>query len=185
MEVTWITVLVSAAISALTGTVVSLLAVSQVTVRQRRATQRAEARDELRSLVSPLLADLRKYQLNLKSSLEREAERAILDDHRIVTEILAAAAPLSWWRRKLVRRRCNHIFGAYWTQLAEDLPFNVGSDSLGAVFVPFLQAARLEADGKLSGSPVNSAIHKAYMENPGHARQERLARELRYLKEAR
>lgn len=176
----WSTVVVSAAISAIVGALVSIAAVSQTTVRQRRAERRDEALLALKRVVTPLRSDLRLCELGIRTGNKRTSERSHIDDHRLATDVLDSTEKTSRLRSSLVRRRCRRVFGEYWTTLAEEMPY--ADDSLGSAVVPaLLGAPRLLENGTLRSSPVAGLLHRAYMEDPGSREQSQLHRELRRL----
>lgn len=170
----------SAGVSAVVGAVVSLLAVSQTTVRQRRAERREAARLNLRQTVGALLDELARYQYQAgRPAPKRDDQHAHPEDHAAVVAIRAAAEDLPAWRRALIDRRSRRVFGAYWTDLARDYPSQLdgGSGSFTAQL-----AAHFHGRG---GDPLDSLIHRAYAHPPGHPTQTDLRRELRRLAAAR
>ncbi len=175
----WPTVLLSAGISAVVGAVVSLLAVSQVTTRRARAERADASRRALAAVVGPLRSDLRKYQLGMNRGLQRGPATAQLDDHRLVSGILAASSDLPWWRRRLVERRCRRVFGDHWTDLARDWPYD--PSSVGAALGPSLMAGIRAGKNGQSAAPVAGLIHRAYTNAPGHVLLQQLDRQLRLL----
>jgi hypothetical protein len=71
---------------------------------------------------------------------------------------------LPGWRRALVHRRCNRVFGKYWTRLADELPDDgSGTKGLTAMVV----SSKLSAAGKISDDPLGGLFHQADMEEPG------------------
>jgi hypothetical protein len=176
----WSTVILSAAVSAVVGALVSLAAVSQTTVRQRRAERRDEALLALKKIVVPLRLDLRLYELGVRTGNKRTAERSHVDDHRLATAVLDSTENMGKLRSALVRRRCRRVFGEYWATLAEEMPY--ADDSLGSAVVPaLLGAPMLLESGALKSSPVAGLMHRAYMGDPGSPEQTQLRRELRRL----
>jgi hypothetical protein len=176
----WSTVIASAAVSAIVGALVSITAVSQTTVRQRRAERRDDALLTLKRVATTLRSDLRLYELGIRTGNKRTAERSHIDDHRLATAVLDSTENMSRLRTSLVRRRCRRVFGGYWATLAEEMPY--ADDSLGSAVVPaLLGAPRLQASGTLKSSPIDSLLHRAYMEDPGSREQAQLRRELRRL----
>lgn len=176
----WSTLLVSAAVSALVGALVSIAAVSQTTVRQRRAERRDEALLALKRVVMPLRMDLRLFELRVRTGNKRTAERSHVDDHRLATAVLDTTEDMGRLRSLLVRRRCRRVFGEYWTTLAEEMPY--ADDTLGSAVVPALFGApRLVESGALKSSPMDGLFHRAFMEDPGNREHAQLRRELRRL----
>lgn len=174
--------LASTGVSAVVGAVVSLLAVSQTTVRRARAERREAARLAVRERVAPLLAELARYEYLRPPEPRRSAERSHMDDHAAVMSIRRAAADLPPWRRWLVDRRCRRVFGAYWTDLARDYPSakSEGNESFSAWFAASVRDRR-EGDP----SPLDGLMQRAYSESPGHPMLRELRRELRRLAAAR
>jgi hypothetical protein len=67
-----------------------------------------------------------------------------MEDHRLVSQTLAASSTLPGWRRALMHRRCNRVFGKYWRRLADDLPDDgSGTKGLTAMVV----SSKLSAAG--------------------------------------
>lgn len=168
--------------SAVVGAVVSLLVVSQTTVRRRRAERREAAREAVTAAVAPLLVELGRYRYQVRRPEPKrageQADLAHLEDHAQLVTIRTAAADLPGWRRWLVDRRCRRIFGNYWNDLARDYPTRTDADTLTAWLAVSMN------DGA-SGDPRQSLIHRTYAEPPGHALGAELARELRRLSAAR
>lgn len=181
----WGTVLASAGVSAVVGAVVSLLAVSQVTVRQARAAEREDARRSIRELAETQVRLVMRY-----SFVEREGSRAMrdsddgtshLDDHTTVAAILIAARGLSKMRRRLVERRCRRIFGRYWVDLA--LYYPSASANGEESFLVWLTANTGIVPTK--NDSWESLIHRAYSKPPGAPEQRELGHELRRLAASR
>ena len=103
-----------------------------------------------------------------------------MDDHAVVARLLRAAEPLTWWRRRLVARRCRRIFGSYWTDLAIDYPSNGAVDETGSVAAWFAAAMK----GQEPQGPLDALMHRAYCELPPHKLLDGLCRELRLLRNA-
>jgi len=63
--------------------------------------------------VTPILTDVRQYQAHARSSLARDPadNHFHLSDLNLCAELLAKSENLSIWRRPLVRRRLNRLFG--------------------------------------------------------------------------
>jgi hypothetical protein len=176
----WSTLIVSAAVSAVVGALVSIAAVSQTTVRQRRADRRDQALVALKKIVVPLRMDLRLFELRVRTGMKRTAERSHIDDHRLATAVLDTTEDMGRLRRLLVRRRCRRIFGEYWASLAEEMPY--ADHSLDSAMVPaLLGAPRLLESGALKSTPMDGLFHRAYMRDPGGREQAQLRKELRRL----
>lgn len=174
------TLLASAAVSAVVGTLVSVAAVSQVTVRRARAERADAARRAVVGIVSPLRVDIGKYRARMLPGLGREPQTAQMADYETVSRVLAAAADLPGWRRRLVLRRCRRVFGRYWTDLAELSPAD--PSSLGSIVAPVLVAEyqRLKAGADLSGR-TDGLMHRALCCPPEDGMVGDLARELAQL----
>ncbi len=182
-HVDWLTLIASAGVSPVVGAVVSLVAVSQVTVRRARAERREAARLAVAAVVKPLQLELARYTYaaGQRTSSKRDNEAAHMDDHRHVVAILGAAPDLPAWRRRLVDRRCRRVFGAYWCDLARDYPSagETGGGSLTAWLASSMQ------DHHGAEDPRSSHLHRAYATPPGSPVQDELRRELRRLAAAR
>lgn len=105
----------------------------------------------LRQTVAPAQAELHKYQLGLQRGLKRDHKSSHMEDHSRASAVLKAVAPLPWWRRRLVQRRCGLVCGEYWSRLAIDLPASEQGDSLSA----WLSSTILENKGLSAGSVRN------------------------------
>lgn len=179
------TILVSAGVSAVVGALVSLAAVSQVTIRRSRAERAEAARRAVRAMVGPLLLDVRRYRAEMSAGLQREQDTGQGEDYVTVSRLLTVAADLSCWRRTLVLRRSRRIFGRAWTDLAELSPADPSSP--GSLFAPILQAqyraARLGA--VTESRPPPGLLHRAFCQPPNGALLPRLDRELRRLAASR
>lgn len=182
-RVDWSTLLASAGVSAVVGAVVSLLAVSQTTVRRAKAERADASRLAVRECVAPLLAELARYQYVGLERAKREAETSHMDDHAHVVAIRSAAADLPGWRRWLVDRRCRRVFGDYWTDLARDYP-SVGRET-GGTLTAWFAASVAESKRPPGARPVDGLMHRAYSQQSGHTLVDRLRRELRRLAAAR
>lgn len=173
----WSTVILSTGVSAVVGSVVSLLAVSQTTIRQRRAERHDQARQDLRKLLAPLRTDLRKYQSRMNAGLKREDLTTHHgDDYALASQVLVMAEQLSNGRRWLVRRRTRRLLGSFMFNVADIAPLK--GDTLGAL-APLLvaqydpsKANVEEADDRFG------ELHRALMTNPGSPELAKLEREL-------
>lgn len=178
------TILVSAAVSAIVGAVVSLLAVSQVTVRQAKAQRAYEAHQAVNAVVEPWVSDVGMYRLHRLSSLERQPDTPHAEDHARVTEVLGAADGLPAWRRWLVRRRLLRLFGPFWLDLGSHRPAD--TSTLGSSMAVILQAQmHASRHGHDHREQVSGLYHRALSQEPGHPLQDRLIRELGRLAQCR
>jgi hypothetical protein len=125
----WETVLVSAAISTVVSALITLLMAGRVAIRQRRAEAAEAGLVELRTTVDPWRLEVTQYGLGMANSLRRDSSASHGDDHARATQVMNTALKLRRVRRWLVRRRCRAVFGAYWTTLAEQMPWNGESDT--------------------------------------------------------
>lgn len=178
--INWPTLFASAGVSAVVGSVVSLIAVSSVTVRTERAKRREAARVALKQAVQPLLADLARYQFSdLRTSAKREGNSLPLEDYETVVKIREAALGLSALRRSMVDHRCREIFGRSWVQLAEDYPAGA-SGGLGAYL-----ASATNSRGNEPHDGASSLFHRTYSKPPSQGGGKALRRQLRLLSKAR
>lgn len=175
--VDWSTVLASAGVSAVVGAVVSLLTVSQTTVRRARAERRETARLAVADTAAPLVRELTRYRFQRENGKpRRDNANAHLDDLGKVMALRKAAANLSWWRRWLVDRRCRRVFGDYWADLARDYPSDRPAGE--SEFSTWLAASMSD---RHRGDPRESLIHRTYAAPPADPLAGKLARELRLL----
>ncbi|MEP7739153.1 hypothetical protein ABKW28_15995 [Nocardioides sp. 31GB23] len=176
----WSTVALSTALSALVGTLVSLAAVSQTTIRQRRAERRDEARQRLAETVAPMRAKVRKYQAGRHGSLKRDEPHTMVgDDYTLVSAVLYVAESLSPIRRHLVRRRCRQLFGKWLTETAAISPAD--GSSPGAFLAPLFVAAFAEDEYADPEKRATGTLHRALMTDPASPELARLERDLRRL----
>lgn len=178
----WSTVFLSAGVSAVVGAVVSLLTVSQTTVKRARAERREAARVALAARVAPLIDDLARYRFRRSRPKPlREPDLAEFDDHATVVGIRAAAADLPPWRRRLVDRRLRAVFGTTWTDLAIDYPTKPDANESRGAWL----AVALENSETPDTVPDYGLLHRAYSARPGDPSQDELTRALRRLAAAR
>lgn len=111
--------LLSGAVSAIVGTFVSLLTVSQVTVGKMRAERAETARRTIREHLRQPSMDLADFALGDTLKLEREPTRAHLEDMETAAVLLAAAKDLRWWPGQVFRRRAHRVYGRHFCYLAE------------------------------------------------------------------
>lgn len=180
MLVDWSTVALSTALSAVVGTLVSLAAVSQTTIRQRRAERRDEARQRLAATVAAMRANVRKYQAGRHRGMKRDDPNTMHgDDYTLVSAVLHVAESLSPTRRYLVRRRCRRLFGAWLTETAEISPTE--SSSPGAFLAPLFAAAFAEGEYADPEKRSTGTLHRALLTDPGSPELAQLERDLRRL----
>ncbi len=185
MSVDWVTVLVSGSTSAAVGVIVSLLAVPQTVVRQRRAERRDDARRLLEQAVDGLIVEHARYLYLRPPEPRRTNERSHMDDHGHVVRIRRAAADLSPLRRYLIDRRCRRVFGDYWTELARDLPAADTADVISASVGAWFAAERRGAPPADGRGPLDGLMQRAYSRPAGDPLVRKLGRELRRLRAAR
>lgn len=178
-RVDWSTLLASAGVSAVVGAVVSLLTVSQATVRRARAERREAARRAVSAAVSPVLDEVARYEYLRPPEPKRTLEQSHMDDHARLVIVRRAAADLPAWRRWLIDRRCRRVFGHYWTDLARDYPSALDSDS--GSLTSWLAASTRDYRASAGRGPVDGLLHRAYCERAGHPLVHKLRRELRRL----
>lgn len=168
------TLLASAGISAVISAVVALLASSSTKVRQMRAERAELARLRVYEVTKRMRRELRLYSDGMSHSSAREAKDGYhAADHKVCSEILAAAEGLGVLRRLLVEWRCRRIFGHFTYELSQDAPYN--GSSPGHVIAPILvrqfnATKDLDVTGYL--------LSRAYCTPPGHASQGRARRQL-------
>lgn len=185
MSVQWETVLASAGVSAITGAVVSVLTISQITVRKARAERREASRLAVRAAVEPLLQELTRYiYADARITPKRDTDQTHLEDFAHVLRVRAAARDLPAWRRALVDRRCRHIFGPYWVDLARDYPTSADADPSSATFAARLGSSMSRASSERE-APASSLFHRTYATPPSKRPGKRLTRELELLAKAR
>lgn len=117
MDVT--NLLLSGAVSAVVGTFVSLLTVSQVTVGKMRAERAETARRTIREHLRQPSKDLVDFSLGDTLKLERQPSMAYLADVETAAILLGAANDLRWWPRQVFRHRARRIYGRHFCYLAE------------------------------------------------------------------
>ena len=173
-----ITVLASAAISVFVSSVMSLLLVPVVAVRQARAQQREQARQRLAGVARRLMLDLDRYEERLIGG--RKPETGVGDDSETAAAVLRAAAGLGRFRSWLVLRRCRSIFGQHWLSHAVLYP---GEDEGHERFNGML-FGQIRSRGE-NVDLTSHALHQAYATPPGGRAQRVLAHHLKRLARAR
>lgn len=111
--------LASGVTGAAAGGLVSWLAAPHTANRQERGRVRSEARQTIRSIVGPILTNVRQYQAHAYGSMRRDPEESEIHaaDVALCAWILGASAKLSWGRRHLVVRRVKQLFGSSTVEL--------------------------------------------------------------------
>lgn len=171
------TLLASAGISAIVGTIVSLLAVSQVTVGKMRAERAEESRRTIRAFVRKLSRDVAAYQAGEAAHLQRDTSPAHLQDAEDAATILAAAQDLRLWPRIVLRLRTRRIFGRQLTALAERYP-SAEERTFGAMLAPMLRKQLQKTPGSKPVTMLDGLIHRALSSAPNHWRVRQLRLEL-------
>ena len=115
MTVDWLTLLLTAALSA----VVSWITASTVAGRSERGRRAFEARQAVRKVVSPFLLAVAQYQTEHISGLGRSGSEHVQLDIAFAYKVRVAARDLSWLRLLLVRRRLRRLTGARWMTVVE------------------------------------------------------------------
>lgn len=115
----WVTTVASGVTGAAAGGLVSWLAAPHTANRQERGRTRSEARQAIRSIVGPVLTNVRQYQAHAYGSMGRDPEESGIhaDDVALCGRILGASSRLSWGRRHLVLRRVKQLFGSATVEL--------------------------------------------------------------------
>lgn len=174
------TLLASAAISAIVGTLVSLVTVSQVTVGRMRAERAEEARLTIRAFLRQLIKDVSAFQTGDADNMERDPDIAHFQDAHDAAKILEAAEGLRWWPRQVVRWRTHRIYGREFAALAERYSSSeerTMSAMLGPMFRKQLQRSP-------NGKPVtmlDGLLHRALCSRPESWSVKRLRLELHLL----
>lgn len=140
------TLLASAAISAVVGTLVSLVAVSQVTVGKLRAERAEEARRSIRAFLLQLNRDVLAYQAGDAPNLQRDPTTAHIQDAEDAATILEAAQDLPRWPRLVLRRRVYRIYGREFSALA-DRYSSTEERTLRAMLAPMVRK-QIESSGR-------------------------------------
>jgi hypothetical protein len=119
MPTDWGTIVASAATGAASGGFVSWLAAPHTANRQERGQDRSKGRQVIRSIVGPILTNVRQYQAHAFGSMGRDPEEHTIhaDDIALCSQILSTSSTLSWWRRRLVVRRVKQLFGSTTVEL--------------------------------------------------------------------
>lgn len=100
--------------------VVAYVGVRYFTGAKIRAERADIARRELKKAVAPWLQAARARVAGRGRNLQRELRVADAQDGVDALTVIRLAADLPWWRRVLVRRRCQTIFGREWCVIAEE-----------------------------------------------------------------
>jgi hypothetical protein len=115
----WVQMLASAAAGAAAGGLVSWIAAPHTANRQERGRNRSEARESIRTIIGPILTNVRAYQDHAYGSMGRDPDENTInaDDVALCAKILSTSATLSWWRRRLVVRCVAQLFGSITVEL--------------------------------------------------------------------
>lgn len=179
---TWENVVLSAGVSAFVGAVVSILAVSRLTVGRLRAERTESAKRELLAAVRPLQLDLRRYEAGHKD-MSRDPGVFHSDDLLLAARVLDAARDLPRPRRWLVIRRCRRIFGHDCTEIAS-LYESENAALEGSAWIIPLFASRV-AKGEPARTFLDGLWHRALSAGPKSALFRAVSRELAHLAAAR
>lgn len=119
MPLDWGSTIASGVTGAAAGALVSWLAAPHTANRQERGRVRSEARESIRSIVGPILTNVRQYQAHAYGSMARDPEENTIHggDIALCSQVLSASSRLSWWRRRLVVRRVTRLFGSITVEL--------------------------------------------------------------------
>ena len=175
----WQVALVSATISAVVGTLVSLLAVSQTTVRRAKAERRDEARQQISGIVQEHRLAVKQYRYGINTSLKRAPNSPELSDYQFARCVLHGAAALVWWRRFLIRRRLTNLVGSLYVEFAELNPVEGGDMAGLANLIRLRQTTNQDL-----GSPTEALYHRAFSESPESPELLELERQLARLGDA-
>lgn len=178
----WSTVVVSALLSAVVSGAVSLLAVPQTAVRQRRAERREEARESLEAILGPMVQQVALYRAGLNKGVRRESDEDRMhgDDYVLVSEILLAAQHLSSLRFWSITRRCRRVFGPFLADLARLQPATEAS--WGNILAPLLAGYDPDTKwGRMTAEQRFGTLHRALQCDPDSGEIKRLDRDLRWL----
>lgn len=171
-------VLATAAISVVVSTLVSILLVPTVAVRQERARRREQSREALAAFTGLMQLDLLRYRSRGGTRAMRKPESHHGDDAESAAAVLRASADLGAVRRRRVLRRCRLLFGERFTQQAILYP---GEEESGQRFAGMLFGQVREDYRDVKPDHV---FHRAYSEPPGGWPQRRLAWHLWWLRRA-
>jgi hypothetical protein len=126
------TVLASGGLSAL----VAVITATRVASRTERGRHIYAARQELRAVVDDSYRLARQTELGHRKPT-REPDRGVDGgDYVLAGRVLAVAAQLPWWQRRLIHRRCRRLFGRGIADLAEVQPAD--TSSFGGMVAPLL-----------------------------------------------
>lgn len=128
--------------SALLSVVLSLFAASRVAMRQEQGRDRHLAWNELHRLVQPRWRAARSVELGLSERTQQVGVDG--DDLVFASRCLAVCQSLTWWRRRLIRRRLCILVGRMWIDQFEVRP--ISDDSLNSFRAPILSAQHLERE---------------------------------------
>lgn len=188
MDVDWVSMLASAGAGAITGGLVSWIAAPHVAGRQERGQAKTDARRKLRSLVDPVLTEVRQYQDHARGGLSRDEEddRKSLhsDDITLCSNLLSASGGLSRWRRVLVKRRLVRLFGPVTVNLCE-VHGDFGNDGKAALGIVLNRQMNALNDPERFKQPDRGEFDMALRCEPDSNEVRMLIRSLSRLRNAR
>jgi hypothetical protein len=174
------TLLASAGISAVVGTMVSLVAISQVTVGKMRAERAEEARREIRAFLRKVIRDVANYQAGHAEHMQRDPSRGHIQDAEDAAVILSSAQDLRWWPRQVVRLRTRRIYGREFAALAERYP-SPEARTMGALLGPMIKRQLQAPSGGKAVTMLDGLLHRALSSSPNASQVRRLRVELHLL----
>lgn len=179
VETVALTALVTAPVSVLVATVVAYLVASRTAERNEVGKARFAARVAVAAAVGPRLAQLKRYRSLGGDEPERDPHTPDPDDWVFATDVLAAAAGLRPWRRRMVRYRLCRLVSSATVRVADDVPAD--TSTLGSFFAPKLV---LEHRGRPPLS-TTGLLHRALSSRRDSRTVTRAIRQLQRLKAAR
>lgn len=171
------TLLASAGISAIVGTLVSLLAVSQVTVGKMRAERAEEARLTIRAFLRQTIRDVAAYQAGDAENLQRDPAVAHIQDAEDAATVLGAAQNLRWWPRQVLRWRTHRIYGREFSALAERYS-STEERTLRAMLAPMIKKQLQKSRSGRQVTMLDGLLHRALSSRPESFLVKRLRVEL-------
>ena len=171
------TILVSAAISAIVGALVSIFAVAQLTVRRVRAERAEQATLAIRELVRELQLALLQFGAEIATNLRRDSS-AHTQDAVLAGKILVAAEDLGSIRRISVSRRVRRLVGKAWFETAV-----ISGGDANSVYeaATIAQVLAMKANPRTKRTHVDGLIQRALMGDAHTATFRRLQRDLKLL----
>lgn len=165
MTVDWVTVVVRAAISAVVGAVVSLIAVHGQTVRRMRAETSETARRTIREALAPTRLEVRRYRLDRsrEAGPKRKADTAHGDDLVLTTTVVNAAEGFGAIRRHLFGLRSRRVFGREFYRIASMHHPDDAASSTSLMMVAMIRGI------DQTGNPIiftDGLLHRALASSP-------------------